>query len=215
MPVDGGVTGIVRAYQPGDLTSLYQICLLTGDSGADATALFHDPALLGHYYVAPYVMFEPDLCFVLEQRDEVLGYILGTRDSAAFAGRCTLEWFPQLRARCPMPAADDHSPDAALIRLFYQAPVPDPVWADYPAHLHIDLLPAAQGQGWGRVLMDTFFARLRLMSVPGVHLGVATSNPRAVGFYARLGLRVLRTDDESQVLGVRWASSVGRSAETV
>ncbi len=195
--------GIIRDYQPDDLRELYRICLQTGDNGADATALYRDPALLGHFYVAPYVMFEPDLCFVLVQRDEVIGYILGTRDSAAFAGRCAQEWFPQLRARYPMPAADDQSPDAALVRLFYQAAVPDPVWADYPAHLHIDLLPAAQGQGWGRVLMDTFFARLRLMGVPGVHLGVATANPRAVGFYAWMGLHVLRTDEESQVLGLR------------
>lgn len=200
---NSGVTGGVRAYQPGDLTSLYQICLQTGDNGADATGLFRDPTLLGHYYVAPYVRFEPDLCFVLEQAGAVTGYILGTRDSAVFAGRCAQEWFPQQRARYPMPAANDQSPDAALIRLFYQAAVTDPVWVDHPAHLHIDLLPAAQGQGWGRVLMDTFFVRLRLMGVPGVHLGVATANPRAVGFYAWMGLHVLRTDEESQVLGLR------------
>ena len=51
----------IRAYQARDLPSLYHICLQTGDNGADAAALYRDPALLGHYYVAPYVMFEPDL----------------------------------------------------------------------------------------------------------------------------------------------------------
>ncbi len=205
MPADGGVTGIVRAYRPGDLPSLYQVCLQTGDNGADATALFRDPTLLGHYYVAPYVRFEAELCTVLELHGAVTGYILGARDSAAFAGRCAQEWFPQLQARYPLPNAEDHSPDAALIRLFYAAPASDPVWADYPAHLHIDLLPVAQGQGWGRVLMDRFVAQLRAAGVLGVHLGVATANTRASAFYARLGFRTLRADEETQTLGLRLA----------
>lgn len=196
---------MVRAYQPGDLPSLYRICLQTGDSGGDATALYRDSELLGHYYVAPYARFEPDLCFVLEQAGDVTGYIVGTRDSAAFAERCAQAWFPQLRARYPLPAADDRSPDAALIRLFYEAPAPDPVWTDYPAHLHIDLLPVAQGQGWGRVLVDTFLAQLRAAGVTGVHLGVATTNPRAATFYARLGFRELRAGEDTQILGLRLA----------
>lgn len=205
VPADGGASGIVRSYLAGDLPSVYRICRQTGDSGRDATALYRDPELLGHYYAAPYARFEPDLCFVLEQQGAVTGYILGTRDSAAFARRCARAWFPPLRARYPLPAADDHSPDAALIRLFYAAPADDPVWAEYPAHLHIDLLPVAQGQGWGRALMDTFLAHLRATGTAGVHLGVATSNQRAVAFYARLGFCLLRADEDSQILDLRLA----------
>lgn len=205
MPADGAVPGMLRAYQPGDLPSLYRICRLTGDNGADATALYRDPELLGHYYVAPYARFEPDLCFVLEQAGDVTGYILGTRDSAALADRCARTWFPQQRARYPLPAADDHSPDAALIRLFHEDLPSDPIWTDYPAHLHIDLLPVAQGQGWGRALMESFLAHLRAGGVAGVHLGVATSNQRAAAFYAHLGFCVLRADEETQILGLRLA----------
>ena len=79
------------------------------------------------------------------------------------------------------------------------------MWDDYPAHLHIDLLPSAQGQGWGRALMDRFLAQLRAAGVAGVHLGVATVNLRAVAFYARLGFCVLRADEETQILGMRLA----------
>ena len=42
----------IRPYHPSDLTSLYNICLLTSNSGKDGTKLFNDPDLVGHFYVA-------------------------------------------------------------------------------------------------------------------------------------------------------------------
>src|SRR6516225_9035589 len=47
----------IRPYRPGDLDALYEICLLTGDGGQDATSLFADPMLLGHFFAAPYGLF--------------------------------------------------------------------------------------------------------------------------------------------------------------
>ena len=43
----------IRPYRPSDLDELYRICLLTGDAGQDATALYQDPRLLGHIFAAP------------------------------------------------------------------------------------------------------------------------------------------------------------------
>ncbi len=77
------------------------------------------------------------------------------------------------------------------------------MWDDYPAHLHIDLLPSAQGQGWGRALMDRFLAQVRSAGARGVHLGVATVNRGAAAFYTRLGFHLLRADEETQTLGLR------------
>ena len=57
---------MIRAYQPSDLDALYDICLDTGNGGLGARHLFDDPRLLGHAYVGPYVAFEPDLAFVVE-----------------------------------------------------------------------------------------------------------------------------------------------------
>ena len=47
------------------------------------------------------------------------------------------------------------------------SPVAEPYAAEYPAHLHIDLLPELQGQGWGRRLIDTLVAALRERGVRG------------------------------------------------
>jgi ribosomal protein S18 acetylase RimI-like enzyme len=59
--------------------------------------------------------------------------------------------------------------------------------ADYPAHLHIDLLPQWQGLGWGRGLISALLAGLRTAGVPRVHLGMAVTNVSARAFYDRLG----------------------------
>ncbi|MFO7631421.1 MAG: GNAT family N-acetyltransferase [Caldilinea sp.] len=177
----------IRPYHPSDLYSLYQICLKTADSGQDATALFRDPELIGHIYVAPYAVAEPDLCFVLTVDGAPSGYVLGTRDSDAFHAWCEREWFPVLRARYPLPPAEDDSPDASAIRGIHEGHAPHPDLAAYPAHLHIDLLPVAQGQGWGRRMIQTLLERMRQLGVSGVHLGVGKRNIGGIQFYERVG----------------------------
>lgn len=193
----------IRSFQPGDLPALLRICLLTGDAGADASALYRDPELLGTYFVAPYVAFEPDLCLVLDRDGAPCGYVLGTRDSAAFAARCERAWFPGLRQRHPLPAADDASRDARIVRLIHAGADAGTAFPAYPAHLHIDLLLVAQGQGWGRALMAAFLQRLRAAGAAGVHLHVGKSNPRAVGFYRRLGFEVLAESAQTFAFGLR------------
>jgi ribosomal protein S18 acetylase RimI-like enzyme len=177
----------IRPYVPTDLPDLYKICLLTGDSGADASQLYRDPDLLGHFYAAPYAVHEPDLTFVLTDEEGGCGYVLGCRDSHEFAGWMEAEWLPPLRLKYPLLPADPTSKDAAMIRLIHKGYTPSR-WADlYPAHLHIDLLPRAQGRGLGRKLMEVFLGGLREKGAGGVHLGVGRRNAGAVAFYERVG----------------------------
>jgi ribosomal protein S18 acetylase RimI-like enzyme len=199
----------IRSYHPSDLYALYRICLLTGDSGRDARALCNDEELLGHCYAAPYAVLEPDLCFLLLKDGTPCGYILGTRDSRTFQERCEREWFPVLRTRYAMPLASDHSLDADLIRRIHAGVPFDPDLAAYPAHLHIDLLPIAQGQGWGRMLMQTFLSRLRALQVPGVHLGVGRRNTRAISFYEHVGFQVIKSSEG----GIRFGMHLEPSGE--
>lgn len=183
----------IRPYAPPDLPHLYRVCLLTGDSGADASGLYRDPDLLGHFYAAPYAVHEPDLTFVLADEEGVCGYVLGCRDSNAFAAWMEAEWLPPLRRKYPLPPEGDASKDAAMIRLIHKGYLPSSLTPQYPAHLHIDLLPRAQGQGQGRKLMEVFLNRLRELGVPGVHLGVGRRNVGAVAFYERMGFVRLQT----------------------
>lgn len=188
-----GMGFAIRPYTPADLPELYRVCLLTGDSGADASGLYRDANLLGHFYAAPYAVHEPDLVFVLSDLEGVCGYVLGCRDSLEFATWMEAVWLPPLRQKYPLPPEADTSRDAAMIRLIYKGYVPSSLADTYPAHLHIDLLPRAQGQGQGRKLMAVFLERLRQLGVPGVHLGVGRRNVGAVAFYERMGFTRLQT----------------------
>ena len=106
----------IRVFHPADMPMLYQICLETGASGSDATGSL-DRDILGHIYAAPYVIFEPDLCFVLTLNGRACGYILGTSDSQKFASWCEAKWWPTLRQAYPSRGKADQSREASLIRI--------------------------------------------------------------------------------------------------
>jgi ribosomal protein S18 acetylase RimI-like enzyme len=201
------VTAAIRPYRPGDLDALYEICLRTGDSGADASGLYRDPRILGHVYAGPYAAFEPGLAFVAEDARGVGGYVLGALDSGAFERRLEREWWPPLRERYPDPAG---TPDGALTpeqrlarRIHHPTATDEALAAAYPSHLHIDILPRLQKGGHGRRLIDALLTALRARGSCGVHLGVGIRNRNAIGFYRHLGFEELRSAPWGLVLGMR------------
>jgi len=182
----------VRPYRAEDLDALYEVCLLTADNGGDGTAQYADPRLPGLVHAAPYGLFAPDLAFVVEDAAGVGGYIVGARDSRAFEARLELEWWPPLRARYPgpppeLPAERRTGDQRQAFRIHHPWLVSDAVYARFPSHLHINLVPRLQSGGWGRALISTELDALRQQGSPGVHLFVHPENTRARGFYAHLG----------------------------
>jgi ribosomal protein S18 acetylase RimI-like enzyme len=186
----------IRPYQPGDLGALYQICLLTGDDGQDATPLFEDPRLLGHIFAGPYGLFEPSLAFVAEDAHGVGGYVLGALDTRAFEEQLERKWRPTLRTRYPDPPPGlppgQWTPGQRMAHMIHHPwRIPGELAARYPSHLHIDLLPRLQANGYGRQLTTTLIAALRAQRSRGVHLHVPQGNRRAVAFYQHLGFTEL------------------------
>jgi ribosomal protein S18 acetylase RimI-like enzyme len=186
---------VIRAATIEDLPAAYYVCLKTGDYGGDGEPFYRDdPDALGRIYVGAYLAYEPDLSLVLEDDEGVCGYALGAFDSRAFYQRYESEWRPVLVAQFPAPQGDP----ARWTRVehayhTYHHPhyfCPEP-YDLYPSHLHIDLLPRAQGRGYGRRMMQQVMDRLRLRGSAGAHLGVSAGNSRARGFYERLGFREL------------------------
>jgi GNAT superfamily N-acetyltransferase len=198
---------VIRGYRPGDLRALYEVCLQTGDSGRDATAQFRDPDLLGHVYAAPYGVFEPALAFVVEDQAGVGGYCLGALDSRAFEQRLEQDWWPALRRRYPEPdaAGREHwtRDEQVADKIHHPWAADEDLMADYPSHLHIDMLPRFQGGGNGRQLIALQLAALRDRGSRGVHLGARAGNRRGQGFFSHMGFTRLRADDEFHVFGMR------------
>lgn len=178
----------IRPFRPGDEPALAEICLRTADAGADATGVFDDDDLWAEVFVLPYVARHPDLAFVVETDDErVAGYIVATDDTRAFEDWFASQWWPRSAGRWPRPIEVRTRQDGTLAYAYGRRAGAEPFGDTYPAHLHIDLLPELQGQGWGRRLIETLVAELRARGITGLHLAASTENAGAIAFYPRVG----------------------------
>lgn len=195
----------IRPYHDTDLDRLYEICVRTGAAGQDAHDMVEDKKLFGHVFAAQYGMFEPEHAFVVDDGDgTAIGYVLGCLDTPAFEARLEADYWPGLQARYPSPESVEGL-DKMLVSMIHKPSRMAPeITADYPSHLHIDLLPAAQGAGVGRRLMQTCMDALKNDGSAGLHLGVSAQNERALGFYAHLGFDELHVNPYVHVLGVKF-----------
>jgi ribosomal protein S18 acetylase RimI-like enzyme len=196
-------TARIRPYREADHAAVYDVCVRTADAGGDARGKYHSDDLMPDLFAGPYLFLEPDFAFVLDDGQRAVGYVIGTPDTAAFARAYRARWIPRLAGRYPPPVPGPSdppgNPDEEMLALHYR---PERlVWPgldEYPAHLHIDLLPPFQRAGHGRALMETFYAAAAGAGAAGVHVTVAKANTRAIGFYRRLGFRPLEVADPGE-----------------
>lgn len=195
-----------RRAEADDAVAVRRICLRTGDAGRDATPLHADPDLLGLVWAQPYLDLEPDHAYVAMDDDgTVLGYVVGTPDSRRLEARAEASYWPALRARYPLaPEPGRTQADQDAVTLVHRPPTAaEGLLAAYPGHLHVDLLPEAQGRGAGRRLVQAALDSLAAAGCAGVHVGVDPRNEPALGFYRRLGFEELATAPDVVHLGVR------------
>ncbi len=181
----------IRRADAADRAAIYQITLKTGQYGADAAGIYHDAELLGHIFAVPYLVLEPACCFVAEDVQGVVGFVVGTADTSGFNARLENEWWPDLRAKYPIPDLKTREHWTADERLYNkihrpQTP-PTAVSQNFPAHLHLNILPRAQGQGAGRRLFDIWCNAMRSQGAKAAHLDVSMHNPRALAFWQKMG----------------------------
>lgn len=197
------MTARIRPFRPGDEPALADICLKTADAGGDATGVFEDDRIWAEVFVLPYVARHPDLAFVVETAaGDVVGYVVATPDTRAFEDWFHDEWWPERATRWPLPAAESSRQDGTLVYAYGRRGGAEPYGDEYPAHLHIDLLPEAQGQGWGRRLIETVVGALRRSGASGLHLAASADNHRAVAFYPRVGFIPLDSHPGVQAFGM-------------
>lgn len=182
-----------------------------------------DPAI--HYasyiWARPYIMLVPEHCMVLDDGGgTAVGYILGVPDTTSFVADYRSRYLAHLRSQGHVSPAEmaeneqaSHDLADAMARSIWNpeqmlhANFPN-LLAQYPAHLHIDILPAYQNQGWGKRMLEKLLGRFQDLGVSGVHLGKAGSNVRAGQFYARLGFVPF-----SEVMDGGKSGDVGRASD--
>ncbi|MFW2513176.1 GNAT family N-acetyltransferase [Demequina sp. SO4-13] len=159
--------------------------------------MFGDDQAVADVYATPYLHGPSCFAWVWDEGRGAVGYLVGAEDTRAFQRWFTEQWWPSRRPRQPrteadrrlLPSAND--PERTLI----------PQLDAYPAHLHIDLLPEAQGRGAGRALIESMAKHLAERGVPGVHLVAARDNAAAQHFYPRVGFVPIAQDAGSVTFG--------------
>lgn len=183
----------MRRVTADDADALAAICLATGADGLDAAGIYGDDRLLADVYALPYLYGPGRFGLVWDDGNGATGYVLGTDDTAAFQEWFSDLWWPSLAARTARTDADANllasvgEPGCGLIDRL----------DEFPAHLHIDLLPVVQRRGIGRMLIEAAITLLRERASPGVHLVASRTNAGACAFYPRVGFAEMAKDDHS------------------
>jgi hypothetical protein len=86
----------IRPYRPSDRSDISDVCVRTGRTGLDATGMYSNDNLLPDIYALPYVDREPELAFVADNGDRVVGYVIATADTRAFARWFAENWWPSV-----------------------------------------------------------------------------------------------------------------------
>ena len=108
-------------------------------------------------------------------------------DTAAWEIRLEGEWWPALRDKYEevdhLPAPQ-WTPDRRRVHMIHHpAGAPEAVVRTYPAHLHLNLLPRAQGKGIGKLLLNVWLDKASELGADAVHVGVNQQNSRPFRFW--------------------------------
>lgn len=199
----------VRPYQKTDRDAVYDVSIRTAHADHHSR---NNPLLetVPVVFAGPYLALEPDLAFVLTHHSRVVGFIVGTADTAQFVRGFRRHWLPQVAADHPPLDHPATTPAEHRITMLHQ-----PEWmlvpelAPYPAHLHINILRDHQRRGGGRALMTAFLDALASRGGSAVHLGVPEHNAGARAFYATLGFRQIPVPDRGLIYLVRQVAVTG------
>jgi ribosomal protein S18 acetylase RimI-like enzyme len=193
----------IRPYRPTDYDAISDICVQTAEEGGDARGLYSSDELMPDIFARPYVAFAPDLAFVVDD-GAVSGYIVGVADTRAFVDWYSREWLPDFGTKYTHVEPWDDKNGMITHLGFWPERMLIPEVDDYPAHLHIDVLPHLQGRGLGRQLIAALSDALRARGVAGLHLTMDPNNVEARKFYDRLGFVELPSSTaDAPVLGLR------------
>lgn len=178
----------IRPFRSDDLDALYGISLATGLAGGDASHLYADARLMGHIYAAPYALLEPLLALVVEDSEGVAGYAVGTTDTTAWERRLEQLWWPPLRERYALPSQADASAwtsdQRRALMIHHPSRTPASIVREYPAHLHLNLLPRLQGRGVGTQIFERWMA---MAGSPALHVAVNRANTGGAAFWRKRG----------------------------
>ena len=169
----------IRKYKKEDREAVQYICLQT--SVGEKSPMEWQRHIL-NLYCNYYIDCEPENVFVaVDDSDRPVGYIFCSTDFDIFKFIFTRDYLPILRC-----LGKNRVITARLELLAHQL-----FRKDYPAHMHIDILPEYQKMGLGTKLLQELFSYLKEKNCPGLQLICDTGNDGGFAFYQKYGFEKL------------------------
>ena len=140
-----------------------------------------------------YIEHEPENCFVLDDNGRAVGYIICAEN---------FDRFKEIYDRDYLPRSNTFGEDRyEWASTAYNCQ--EKFKNEYPAHLHIDILPEYQRMGMGGKLIKTLCDHLAEKGISGVCLTCGPRNERAVNFYKKYGFTLLSIDHDDACFGIK------------
>jgi GNAT superfamily N-acetyltransferase len=181
----------IRSFAHTDRAELRTLFGPAGQDGPSASFWGHKESEAA-IYLDPYMELEPETLFVAVADGALVGYLTGCRDSSKFPSESERVTRAIRRYRLvvrpgPMAFFARSVLDLAWARIGRGPTVKDFVDPRWPAHLHINVAPAARGTGAADRLMRRWLDWLGDTGSPGCYLQTLAENTRAVRFFERMG----------------------------
>jgi GNAT superfamily N-acetyltransferase len=203
---------IIRAYKKEDREAIRKICCDTAFMGQPMEIFFDDREILADIFTLYYTDYEPESTFVADFKGNVVGYLIGCKDTTTKEKVFSRFILPKILITFIKKGLIFkkktlrfffHAIKSLLKGEFQKSKIPK----DYPADLHINVDENFRRFGLGTKLMDAFFEYLRKNRIPGIHL--ATFSEQGRNFFLKTGFTLLGEQETSQ-----WRYLINRDVKT-
>ncbi len=181
----------IRKYEEKDYKNV-QFCCLNSE-GADNAPDYEFGRFILYTFCNYYIEKEPENCFVIDDDGKAVGYIICAENYDRYKEIFDREYLPETKQ------FGEENYKWAVVSSDPQSKVKD----EYPAHLHIDILPEYQRMGMGGKLVETLCEHLASKGIEGVCLTCGPKNERAMNFYKKRGFTLLSIDEGDACFGIK------------
>ena len=182
---------IIRPYEEKDKENVRFVCLNSeGPCKSSKRGINFALAVYCDYYIEN----EPENCFVAAADDgRVIGYVICAEDFDCFKKTFVSNYYPKIKKW-------EYRRRKSALRSI----IPHEKYKEeYPAHLHIDVLPEYQRMGLGHKLTDALLEHLKKKEIKGIMLTTWIRNEKGRGFYDKYGFSLLSEMKNCAVYGFK------------
>jgi len=184
----------IRKYKKDDRPYLRDIAWQTAFMGKPADIFFQDQEILTDFLTLYFTDYEPESCFVAKAGNEVVGYLIGSKDTVTlrkvFKERIAAGLFIKALTKGTLLKKKNAIFLFRCLLNFLKDEFKEPDFSgEYPATLHINIKEGFRNLGAGSKLISAYLNYLKAEKVPGVYL--ATMSEAATKFFEGEGFDLL------------------------